>query len=73
MDWRGWWWAGCVGSAGAAVAGIALGAQGPLVVDAGTIAGREVRLDSAGKLLPWPVAEDTGYLVFGLLFVAVDC
>ena len=31
------------------------------VVDGATIAGREVQLDSGGKLLPWPIAEDTGF------------
>jgi hypothetical protein len=31
------------------------------VVDGETIAGRAVQLDSAGKLLPWPVAGDTGF------------
>jgi len=30
-------------------------------VDAPTIAGRPVQLDSGGKLLPWPMPEDTGY------------
>ena len=30
------------------------------VVDGATIAGRTVQLDAAGKLLPWPVAGDTG-------------
>jgi hypothetical protein len=30
-------------------------------VDAPTIAGRPVALDSSGKLLPWPMREDTGY------------
>ena len=30
-------------------------------VDAPTIAGRPVALDSSGKLLPWPMPEDTGY------------
>jgi hypothetical protein len=29
-------------------------------VDAPTIAGRPVALDSSGKLLPWPMPEDTG-------------
>ena len=30
-------------------------------VDASTIAGRPVALDPQGKLLPWPMPEDTGY------------
>ncbi len=30
-------------------------------VDAPTIAGRPVQLDSGGKLLPWPMPENTGY------------
>jgi hypothetical protein len=30
-------------------------------VDASSIAGRPVALDSNGKLLPWPMPEDTGY------------
>ncbi|MDX6461758.1 MAG: hypothetical protein QOE55_5455 [Acidobacteriaceae bacterium] len=30
-------------------------------VDAPTIAGRPVALDSGGKLLPWPMPENTGY------------
>jgi len=30
-------------------------------VDAPTIAGRPVQLDSGGKLLPWPMPESTGY------------
>jgi hypothetical protein len=31
------------------------------VVDDPTIAGRAVALDAEGKLLPWPIPEDTGY------------
>jgi hypothetical protein len=31
------------------------------IVDAPTIAGRPVQLDSQGKLLPWPMPNDTGY------------
>lgn len=31
------------------------------VVDAPTIAGRAVQLDAHGKLLPWPIADNTGY------------
>jgi hypothetical protein len=30
-------------------------------VDAADIAGRPVQLDAGGKLLPWPMPEDTGY------------
>ena len=30
-------------------------------VDTPTIAGRPVALDYGGKLLPWPMPEDTGY------------
>jgi hypothetical protein len=30
-------------------------------VDQPEIAGRAVQLDSQGKLLPWPIADDTGY------------
>lgn len=30
-------------------------------VDASSIAGRPVQLDLEGKLLPWPMADDTGY------------
>ena len=30
-------------------------------VDASSIAGRPVQLDQEGKLLPWPMADDTGY------------
>ncbi len=30
-------------------------------VDAPEIAGRPVQLDAQGKLLPWPMADDTGY------------
>jgi hypothetical protein len=45
-------------------AGAALGQQAfPVVsvVDAPSIAGRPVELDSSGKLLPWPMSADTGY------------
>ncbi len=43
-----------------------LGAQQPKfpvtsVVDAPSIAGRPVQLDAQGKLLPWPMPDDTGY------------
>src|SRR5215470_18493681 len=31
------------------------------VVDAPTIAGRPVQLDAKGKLLPWPMPDNTGY------------
>ena len=31
------------------------------ILDIPTIAGRPVQLDSNGKLLPWPMAENTGY------------
>jgi hypothetical protein len=31
------------------------------IVDAPTIAGRPVNLDGAGKLLPWPMPDNTGY------------
>jgi hypothetical protein len=31
------------------------------VIDAPTIAGRPVQLDAKGKLLPWPMPENTGY------------
>lgn len=31
------------------------------VVDAPTIAGHPVQLDAQGKLLPWPMPDDTGY------------
>ena len=31
------------------------------VIDAPTIAGRPVQLDSKGKLLPWPMPDNTGY------------
>ena len=36
---------------------------GPMVstIDAHSIAGRPVMLDRGGKLLPWPMPEDTGY------------
>ncbi len=34
-------------------------------VDAKTIAGRPVNLDAKGKLLPWPLPEDTGYSYSG--------
>jgi hypothetical protein len=44
---------------------LAAAAQQPFVavttVDATTIAGREVALDSQGKLLPWPMPQNTGY------------
>ena len=30
-------------------------------IDATTIAGHPVQLDAQGKLLPWPIADDTGY------------
>ena len=30
-------------------------------IEASTIAGRPVQLDGEGKLLPWPMPEDTGY------------
>lgn len=43
----------------------AMAAQQPAsavsTVDAATIAGRPVALDSSGKLLPWPMPENTGY------------
>src|ERR1019366_4888938 len=42
-----------------------LSAQAPFpvssVVDDATIAGRAVALDREGKLLPWPMPDDTGY------------
>jgi hypothetical protein len=31
------------------------------VVDAPVVAGRSVQLDTQGKLLPWPMADNTGY------------
>ena len=31
------------------------------VLDVPTIAGRPVQLDAKGKLLPWPMPENTGY------------
>jgi hypothetical protein len=31
------------------------------VVDASSIAGRDVQLDAGGKLLPWPMAENVGF------------
>jgi len=31
------------------------------VIDAPTIAGRPVQLDAKGKMLPWPMPENTGY------------
>ena len=34
-------------------------------VDAPSIAGRAVKLDAGGKLLPWPMAESTGYSYSG--------
>src|ERR1022692_1375070 len=30
-------------------------------LDATTIAGRPIQLDAEGKLLPWPMPDDTGY------------
>jgi len=30
-------------------------------ISATTIAGRPVQLDADGKLLPWPMPDDTGY------------
>ncbi len=48
----------------AAVAG-QMGAEEPFPVvsrvDASTIAGRPVQLDGEGKLLPWPMPDNTGY------------
>jgi len=35
------------------------------VVDEKTIAGRSVELDAQGKLLPWPMPQDTGYSYAG--------
>jgi hypothetical protein len=35
--------------------------QGVSTVDAPTIAGRPVQLDVGGKLLPWPMPDNTGY------------
>jgi len=35
------------------------------VVDEKTIAGRAVELDTQGKLLPWPMPQDTGYSYAG--------
>jgi hypothetical protein len=44
---------------------VATSQQPPLpvvsTVDAPTIAGHPVQLDAKGKLLPWPMPEDTGY------------
>ena len=44
---------------------IALAQQRPFpvtsTVDAPTIAGHPVQLDAQGKLLPWPMPENTGY------------
>jgi hypothetical protein len=48
-----------------AAAASQLGAEEPFAVvsrvDASTIAGRPVQLDGEGKLLPWPMPDDTGY------------
>jgi hypothetical protein len=48
-----------------AVTAVLLAAQKPFqtisTVDASTIAGRPVQLDPGGKLLPWPMPNDTGY------------
>jgi hypothetical protein len=65
---RGLAWLVVVGCLGAVAA---VGQQGsgidlarPLVVsvvDAETIAGRDVQLDKGGKLLPWPMAGDVGF------------
>jgi hypothetical protein len=42
-----------------------LGQQKPFqtvsIIDAPSIAGRPVNLDAGGKLLPWPMADNTGY------------
>jgi hypothetical protein len=57
--------AGWVGVAGGQQpAAIELGSQVSavtLVVDASSIAGRDVQLDGGGKLLPWPMAENVGF------------
>jgi hypothetical protein len=37
-------------------------------VDASTIAGRPVALDASGKLLPWPMPNDTGYSYSAFFF-----
>lgn len=51
-----------VGAGAQQGAGIDLSKGVPaIVVDAQEIAGRAVELDKGGKLLPWPMAEDTGY------------
>ena len=48
-----------------AVAAGQMGAEEPFPVisrvDASTIAGRPVQLDGEGKLLPWPMPDNTGY------------
>jgi hypothetical protein len=48
-----------------AAAASQMGAQEPFPVvsrvDASTIAGRPVQLDGEGKLLPWPMPDNTGY------------
>ena len=47
---------------GAALNGAGLqGCPVVAVVDATSIAGRQVQLDAAGKLLPWPMAENVGF------------
>src|SRR5580692_10805296 len=35
------------------------------IIDAPTIAGRPVHLDANGKLLPWPIPDNTGYSYSG--------
>ncbi len=59
---RMWVWVAVVvcGSAVAQVPTL-MPTQVVTVVDAKEIAGRAVQLDAAGKLMPWPMAEDTGY------------
>jgi hypothetical protein len=51
---------------GAVALAVQARAQGPAfpvtaIVDSPTIAGRTVALDASGKLLPWPMPDDTGY------------
>ena len=56
---------------GAVVCGIGVKAQiqKPIVavseLNVPTVAGRAVNLDAQGKLLPWPMAENTGYSYAG--------
>ena len=49
------------GQQGSALNAVGQGIPVVSIVDAASIAGRDVQLDRGGKLLPWPMAQDVGF------------